>query len=184
MWGKQWLYLGVAQTSFERKFQNHNSDFSHTLECVIGVPPLINFLFFFCTQGILIPTPSPVNYCGKFPTQTDFLKQYTYADFCAISQKVRPMCSVLCFVNSCKEANTLCFVLQVSIKKPTYCQLLTSFRSSNRMLADIFIELVARSYWWTLCVLSIIRILYCRSLVPLVSFWPYCFILFLLNINA
>ena len=32
-----------------------------------------------------------------------------------------PIFIVFCFVSSCKGANTLCFVLQVSIKKPTYC---------------------------------------------------------------
>ena len=57
------------------------------------------------------PHLSRINYWGKFPTQTNFLKQYTYADFSAISQKERPACSVFCFVSSCKEANTLCFTL-------------------------------------------------------------------------
>ena len=32
------------------------------------------------------PPKLPINYRGKFPTQTNFLKQYTYADFFAISQ--------------------------------------------------------------------------------------------------
>ena len=32
-----------------------------------------------------------------------------------------PIFIVFCFVSSCKEANTLCFVFQVSIKKPIYC---------------------------------------------------------------
>ena len=40
---------------------------------------------FFSTQDILIP----VNYWGKFGTQTNFLKQYTYADIFAMSQKER-----------------------------------------------------------------------------------------------
>ena len=66
-----------------------------------------------------------------------------YADFFAISQKERPICIVFCFVSSCKETNTLCFVLKVRIKKPTYCQLLTSFHRSNRMFVDVFIECVA-----------------------------------------
>ena len=43
------------------------------------------------------------------------------------------------FVSSYKEANTLCFVLQVSLKKPNYCQLLTSFRISNRIFVDIIL---------------------------------------------
>ena len=60
-----------------------------------------------------------------------------------------------CFAGSCKEANIVfCFVS--CIKKPTYCQLLTSFRRSNRMFVDVFIECVAWSYWWTWCVLLII----------------------------
>ena len=51
---------------------------------------------------------------------------------------------------------TQCFVLWVSIEKPTYCQILTSFRRSNWMFVDVFIECVAWSYWWTWCVLPII----------------------------
>ena len=48
---------------------------------------MISFLIFF-TQDILIPSsPPPVNYWGKFRTQTNFLKQSTYADFFAISKK-------------------------------------------------------------------------------------------------
>ena len=49
---------------------------------------LINFSIFF--QDILIPILplSPlINYSRKFSDQTNFLKQYTYADFFAISQK-------------------------------------------------------------------------------------------------
>ena len=53
------------------------------------------------------------------------------------------------------SANTVfCFV--ISIKKPTYCQLLTSFRGSNRIFVDVFIECVAWSYCWTWFVLPII----------------------------
>ena len=76
--------------------------------------------------------------------------------FFAISQKEWPVCSLFCFISPCKEASTLCFVLQVNIKNPTYSQLLTSFRRSNQMFADVFIECVAWSYWWTWCVLPII----------------------------
>ena len=90
---------------------------------------------FFSTQDILILTPNHP------PSE-------------------RPVCSVFWFVSSCKEANALCFVLQVSIRKPTYYHLLTSFRRSNRMFVDVFTECVAWSYWWTWCVLLIIRILY------------------------
>ena len=78
------------------------------------------------------------------------LKRYIYADFFAISQKEWPVCSVFCFAGSCKEVN------RRIIKKPTYCQLLTSFRRSNGMFVDVFIECVAWSYWWTGCDLPII----------------------------
>ena len=87
-----------------------------TLECLTDSPPLralIN-LSIFSTQDILIPPPTPllpVYNWGKLPTPTNFLKKYTYADFFAISKKERPVCSVFYFVSSCKEANTLCFVL-------------------------------------------------------------------------
>ena len=52
---------------------------------------------------------------------------------------------MLTFLRSRKriDPSVACFVLQVSIKKPTYCQLLTSFRRSNRMFVDVFIECFA-----------------------------------------
>ena len=56
----------------------------------------------------------------------------------------------------CLKKPIKCFILKVSIKMPTYCRLLTSFRRSNRMFVDVFIECVAWSYWWTWCVLPII----------------------------
>ena len=56
--------------------------------------------------------PKPIKYCGKFPNQTNFMKQYTYADFFAISHKEHPVCTVFCFERSCKEAN-IWFVLLV-----------------------------------------------------------------------
>ena len=34
--------------------------------------------------------PPPINYWGKFPTQKNFLKQYTYGNIFAISQKELP----------------------------------------------------------------------------------------------
>ena len=81
-----------------------------TLGCLIdSPPPLINFLIFF-HPGHPCSNPPPINYWGKFPNQTNFLKQYTYADFFAISQKERPVCSVFYFVSSCKEAKTFCFI--------------------------------------------------------------------------
>ena len=81
-----------------------------TLGCLLDCPPpLINFLIFF-HPGHSYSNPLPINYWGKFPNQTNFLKQYTCADFFAISQKERPVCSVFYFVSSCKEAKTFCFV--------------------------------------------------------------------------
>ena len=65
--------------------------------------------------------------------------------------------SVACFVFQVRAKKpTQCFVLYVCIKEPTYCQLLTSFRRSNQMFVNVFIECVAWSYWWTWCVLPII----------------------------
>ena len=83
------------------------------------------------------------------------LKRYTYTDLFVILQKEWPICSVFCFASSWKEPNTVfCFVS--CIKKPTYCQLLTWFHRSNWVFVNVFIECVARSYWWTWCVLQII----------------------------
>ena len=104
-------------------------------------PPLriINFSIFF-HSGHSYSNPSPINYWGKFPTQTNFLKQYNYASFFAISQKEWPVCTVFCFVSSWKEAtNTLGFVFEVSIKKLTYHQLLTTFSRSTRMLVNVIL---------------------------------------------
>ena len=39
---------------------------------------------FVSIQDILIPIHPPINYWEKFPTQTNFFKQYTYPDFFAI----------------------------------------------------------------------------------------------------
>ena len=36
--------------------------------------------------------------------------------------------------------SVLCFVLLISIEKPAYCQLLTSFRLSNRMFVDVILS--------------------------------------------
>ena len=49
------------------------------------------------------------------------------------------VCIVFCFLSLSKEANTLSFVLYVSTKKPTYCQLLASFRISDRMFVDVIL---------------------------------------------
>ena len=81
------------------------------------------------------------------------LKRYTYANFFAILQKEWPVCSALfCkFIQRSQHS-----ILYSSIKKPTDCQLLTSFRRSNWTFVDVFTECVAWSYWWTWCVLPII----------------------------
>ena len=71
---------------------------------------LINFSIFF-HSGYSYSNLPPINYWGKFPFQTNVLKQYTYAAIFAISQKERPICILFCFLSSCKEANTLRFVL-------------------------------------------------------------------------
>ena len=78
----------------------------------------------------------------------------------------RPVCIVFCFVSTCKKANTPCFVLYASIKKPTYCQLLTSFRSSNWMFVDVI-------YW--ICLL----ILFYRM-----SLTCFVWILYFINISS
>ena len=56
----------------------------------------------------------PINYWGKFPTQANFLKRYTYADrsdpsvVCFVCKFVqRKQHIVFCFVSSYKEANLL-----------------------------------------------------------------------------
>ena len=61
------------------------------------------FFFFFFS---FFPQP-PISYWQKFPTQKNFLKQYTYADFFAISQKEQPNSIVFCFVSKHKKANLL-----------------------------------------------------------------------------
>ena len=71
-------------------------------------PLLINFSIFF-QPGHSYSNPPTINYWGKFPTETNFLKQYTCADLFAISQKEWPICSGFCLVRSCKEASTLFF---------------------------------------------------------------------------
>ena len=141
-------------------------------------PALINFSIFFHPGHSYSSSSPPINYWGKFPTQKNFLKQYSYADFFAkrtTSLKERPRLYCVLFCNLCKEANTFCFVLYVSAKKPTYYQLLTSFRISKRMFVDVvllnvFLDLIF--FGWNWCVLLIIWILYCWSFVPLVAFCP------------
>ena len=62
--------------------------------------------FFFHLEHSFFPQP-PISYWQKFPTQKNFLKQYTYADFFAISQKEHPNSIVFCFVSKHKKANLL-----------------------------------------------------------------------------
>ena len=75
---------------------------------------------FFPPRSFLFQAPRSLIIGERFPTHTNFLKQYTCDYFFAISQNERPV----------KGANTLYSVLQVDIKKPTFCQLLTSFHRS------------------------------------------------------
>ena len=56
---------------------------------------LLSDLFFH--PGHSYSNPTPINYWGEFPTQTNFLEQHTYVDF-AISQKEQPVCSAFCKV--------------------------------------------------------------------------------------
>ena len=51
-----------------------------------------------------------------FPTQTNVLKKYTYADFFPILQKERPDCIVFCFLSLYKEANLLPIIDLISHK--------------------------------------------------------------------
>ena len=59
----------------------------HTLECLIDVPPFFSICFHPGHSYSKPPPPPPINYWGKFPTQKNLLKQYTYGDFFTISQK-------------------------------------------------------------------------------------------------
>ena len=62
--------------------------------------------FFFHLEYSFFPQP-PISYWQKFPTQKNVLKQHTYADFFAISQKEQPDSIVFCFVSKHKKANLL-----------------------------------------------------------------------------
>ena len=115
-----------------------------TLEYLIDVPPP--------EHSFSTPSRQLNNYLGKISTR--FWNDILMLNFLR-SRKRNDPSVVFCFAGSCKEANIVfCFVS--CIKKPTYCQLLTSFRRSNRMFVDVFIECVAWSCWWTWCVLPII----------------------------
>ena len=112
-------------------------------------------------------------------TQTNFCKQYKYVDFLEISINKRLVCIVLCFVSSCRDANTFCFVLYVSIKNPTYCPLMTSFCKSNRMfdviLWNVFLDRISQMNFMCFAdYLSSLLFIYCSI----------SFILFLLNIGV
>ena len=47
---------------------------------------------------------------------------------------------VFCFASLCKKDQQSVLFCKVSIEKATYFQLLTSFRRSNEMFVDAFIE--------------------------------------------
>ena len=70
----------------------------------------------------------PINYWREFPTQTNFLKQDTYADF-AISQKEQPVCSVFCKV-------------YVHVKKPTHCVLFCKLVYEEANLLPLIVDLL------------------------------------------
>ena len=112
-------------------------------------PQLINFsIFFHPEHSFSIPSPLRLLIIGEC-FQPEFETIYLCWRYTYTSQKEWPVCRVFCFASSCEE------VLYVSIKKPTYCQLLTLFCVSHRMF-DAFIECVTWSYWWTLFVSPII----------------------------
>ena len=72
------------------------------------------------------------------------------------SCKTSDLSVVFCFASLCKKDQQSVLFCKVSIEKATYFQLLTSFRRSNEMFVDAFIECDAWSCWWTWCVLQII----------------------------
>ena len=83
-------------------------------------PPLINFAIL-SIQDILIPAPHLLIIGESFQIRQTFWNNLLMLSFSQSRKKNVPIFIVFCFVSSCKEANTLCFVLQVSIKKPIYC---------------------------------------------------------------
>ena len=83
-------------------------------------PPLINFAIL-SIQDILIPTPHLLIIGESFQIRQTFWNNLLMLSFSQSRKKNVPIFIVFCFVSSCKEANTLCFVFQVSIKKPIYC---------------------------------------------------------------
>ena len=83
-------------------------------------PPLINFAIL-SIQDILIPTPHLLIIGESFQIRQTFWNNLLMLSFWQSRKKNVPIFIVFCFVSSCKEANTLCFVFQVSIKKPIYC---------------------------------------------------------------
>ena len=70
-----------------------------TLECLIDIL-------------ILILTPPPINYWRKFPTQTNFMKQYTYADFsCDFAKETASLyCVLVCKLMRRSQHIRLCFI--------------------------------------------------------------------------
>ena len=111
-------------------------------------PLLINFSIFF-HPGHSYSNPPPINYWGKFPTETNVLKQYTCADLLAMSQKEWPIYSDPYFT---KIESLLMFLLNV----------LLDLTDNLMCFADN---------------LNTLLLIVCS----LVSFWPYCFTLFLLK---
>ena len=69
---------------YKASSNDRDAKYFDTLKCLIGVPPLIHFSnFFHPGHSYSDPTPRPPINCWGKATQTNFLKQYTYADFFA-----------------------------------------------------------------------------------------------------
>ena len=118
----------VSQTKKNTGFLKVNLTCSYSWVSTRRPPSLrLLIVWYFSTQDILISIPLPINYSITFPTHenvSNFWNNIFMLTYLQSHKRNGP--SLL--RTSCKEANTFCFVLQVSIKKPTYCLLLTSFR--------------------------------------------------------
>ena len=92
------------------------------------------------------------------------------------------VCVVFYFVSSCKEANALYFVLQVNIKKSTFCQLLTSLSITTRRFVDVILLKVFLDLFYRMNLLCFANhlnslLLIFRSFVPIFSFCSYAMLM-------
>ena len=111
-------------------------------------PLLINFSIFF-HPGHSYSNPPPINYWGKFPTKTNFLKQYSCADLLAMSQKEWPIYSDPYFT---KIECLLMFLLNVLLD---LTENLMCFADNLNTLLLIVCSLVSfRPYCFTLFLLK------------------------------